>query len=78
VKILLDECIDQRLAKVITGHTVSTVHQMGWSGIKNGSLLSLAENDFDIFITVDRNLAFQQSILKFNLAVLVCAHRAIA
>lgn len=44
---------------------------MGWSGIKNGDLLTLAENQFDVFITVDRNLSFQQNLPKFNIAVLV-------
>jgi len=44
---------------------------MGWSGVKNGELLILAENEFDVFITVDRNLSFQQNLPKFNIAVLV-------
>jgi hypothetical protein len=44
---------------------------MGWSDIKNGELLTLAEKEFDVFITVDRNLSFQQNLPKFNIAVLV-------
>ena len=71
MKLLLDECIDQRLARDLVGQDVKTVPQMGWSGIKNGELLTLAEKDFDIFITVDRNLSFQQNLPKFNIAVLV-------
>jgi hypothetical protein len=71
VKLLLDECIDRRLAKDLEGHDVRTVPQMGWAGIKNGALLTLADAEFDIFITVDRNLAFQQNLPKFNIAVLV-------
>jgi hypothetical protein len=71
VKLLLDECIDQRLAKDLGGHDVRTVPQMGWAGIKNGALLTLAEDEFDVFITVDRNLSFQQNLPKFNIAVLV-------
>jgi hypothetical protein len=71
VKLLLDECIDRRLAKDIEGHDVRTVPQMGWAGIKNGELLTLAESEFDVFITVDRNLSFQQNLPKFNIAVLV-------
>jgi hypothetical protein len=74
VKILLDECIDRRLAKEIVGHDVKTVPQMGWATIKNGELLSLAEKEFDIFLTVDRNLSFQQNLPRFHLAVVVlCA-----
>lgn len=44
---------------------------MGWAGIKNGELLTLAEKEFEVFITVDRNLSFQQSLIKFKIAVLV-------
>jgi hypothetical protein len=72
MKILLDECIDQRLAKELKGErVVKTVPQMGWATIKNGELLTLAETEFDVFITVDRNLSFQQHLPKFNIAVLV-------
>jgi Domain of unknown function (DUF5615) len=71
VKLLLDECIDRRLAKDLEAHDVKTVPQMGWAGIKNGALLRVAENEFDVFITVDRNLSFQQNLPKFNIAVLV-------
>ena len=71
MKLLLDECIDRRLAKDLEDHDVKTVPQMGWAGIKNGELLALAEKEFDAFITVDRNLSFQQNLPKFNIAVLV-------
>ena len=71
MKLLLDECIDWRLARDLVGHDVKTVPQMGWAGIKNGALLTLAEKEFDVFITVDRNLSFQQNLPKFDIAVLV-------
>jgi hypothetical protein len=71
VRILLDECIDRRLAKALKGHSVKTVPQMGWAAIQNGRLLALAEKDFDIFVTVDRNLSFQQHLPRFKIAVLV-------
>lgn len=71
MKLLLDECIDRRFSRDLADHEVKTVPQMGWSGIKNGELLILAENEFDVFITVDRNLSFQQNLPKFNIAVLV-------
>ena len=48
-----------------------TVRQMAWATIKNGKLLSFAEKEFDIFLTVDRNLAFQQNLPRYNLAVIV-------
>jgi hypothetical protein len=71
VKLLLDECIDRRLAIDLVGHEVKTVPQVGWAGVKNGALLTLAENEFDVFVTADRNLSFQQNLPKFNIAVLV-------
>lgn len=70
-RILLDECIDRRLAREISGHVVKTVPKMGWAGLDNGELLAKAQKEFDVFITVDRNLAFQQTLPKFGLAVLV-------
>ena len=76
MKILLDECVDRRFAKELPGHFVKTVPQMGWATIKNGELLVLAEKEFDVFITVDRNLSFQQNLPKFNIAVLVLQARS--
>ncbi|MDG2990658.1 DUF5615 family PIN-like protein [Candidatus Synechococcus calcipolaris G9] len=71
MKLLLDECIDRRLSREFPGYEVKTVPQMGWSGVKNGKLLALAEAEFDIFITVDRNLSFQQNLPQFDIAVIV-------
>ena len=71
MKILLDECIDRRLAKEIGGHEVVTVPQAGWAGIQNGELLRLAHAQFDVFVTVDRNLSFQQHLPQFTIAVIV-------
>jgi predicted nuclease of predicted toxin-antitoxin system len=71
VNILLDECLDWRLRKSLPGHSVKTVQDMGWVGIKNGRLLALAQNQFDVFITGDRNLHFQQNLQAFTIAVVV-------
>jgi hypothetical protein len=71
VKLLLDECLDWRLRRDLPGHEVKTVQEMGWDGIKNGRLLALAEQDFQAFITGDRNLSFQQNVPRFSLAVVV-------
>jgi hypothetical protein len=71
VKILLDECIDRRLAKEIEGHEVITVPQAGWAGVQNGDLLRRAQDQFDVFVTVDRNLSFQQPLSQFIIAVIV-------
>lgn len=71
MKLLLDECIDRRFARELAGHDVRTVPQMGWTAFKNGELLKHAEAEFDVFLTVDRNLSFQQNLPRFRLAVLV-------
>ena len=67
----MDECIDHRLAGDLAGHEVSTVARMGWRGKGNGELLGLAAAQFDIFLTTDRNLSFQQNMECFDLAVIV-------
>jgi len=76
VKVLLDECIDRRLAKEIIGHDVRTVPQVGWAGLTNGELLSRAVGRFDAFVTLDRNLSFQQNAKRYELAILVLAARS--
>lgn len=48
-----------------------TVPQMGWAGVKNGELMRLAETEFDAFVTVDRNLSFQQNVSEFSISVIV-------
>jgi hypothetical protein len=71
VKVLLDECVDWRLGRDIVGHDVKTARQMGWAAIKNGELLALAERQFDVFVTVDRNLSFQQNLAALSIALVV-------
>ncbi len=71
MRIFLDECVDWRLARDIVGHDVKTARQMGWTTIKNGELLSLAAKSFDVFVTVDRNLSFQQNLPALSIAVVV-------
>jgi hypothetical protein len=75
VRVLLDECVDWRLARDIVGHDVKTARQMGWTAIKNGALLSLASEHFDVFVTVDLNLSFQQNLDVFAIAVIVLQAR---
>ena len=75
MKILLDECVDRRLATHISSHDVKTVPQMGWAGIKNGDLLTLTQHSFEVFVTVDRNLSFQQNLTNYNIAVIILRAR---
>jgi predicted nuclease of predicted toxin-antitoxin system len=71
VRILLDECVPKRLKRDLVGHQTQTVPEMGWASKKNGELLALAESEFDVFLTVDRNLSFQQDISRLDIAVIV-------
>ena len=71
MRVFLDECVDWRLARDIVGHDVKTARQMGWTTIKNGELLNLAAEHFDVFVTVDRNLSFQQNLIALPIAVVV-------
>ena len=76
MRLLLDECVDRRLARDITAHTVFTVVDLGWGGIQNGELLGRAVGLVDAFVTVDRNLAFQQRVVSLPYAVVVLRARS--
>ena len=73
MKVFVDECVDWRLSRDIVGHEVKTARQMGWSEVKNGKLLRLTAEYFDVFVTVDRNLSFQNKVIDLPLAVIVLA-----
>ena len=73
MRLLLDESIPRKLRGYLPKHTVKTVVEMGWSGVKNGKLLALASNDFDVFVTVDQNLPYQQNLVTLPVSVVVFA-----
>jgi uncharacterized protein DUF5615 len=69
LRVLLDECVDVRLAASLATVDVRTVADRGWLGISNGQLLALAAAEFDVLVTADRNLPFQQHLPKYDIAV---------
>ena len=71
MRLLLDECLPRTLKKEFRGHKIQTVPEMGWSGKRNGELLRLAEKQFDVFITLDQNLQYQQNLSKSAMAVIL-------
>ncbi|GEO10664.1 DUF5615 family PIN-like protein [Segetibacter aerophilus] len=73
MKILLDENLPVSLKNDFgLRHQVFTVRDRGWLGIKNGALMKLVEaNDFEVFVTTDTNLQFQQNVLKFSFIIVV-------
>ena len=71
MKILLDECLPRRLGQELAGHHVMTVPERGWAGITNGDLLALIDDEFDVFVTVDQNLVYQQNLKNVPFGVIV-------
>jgi hypothetical protein len=76
MRILLDENFPAYFAKLLVGHHTSNVHSHGWAGIKNGELLRRAHGVCDLFVTLDRNLEFQQNIKVLSLDVVVVRSRS--
>ena len=76
MRILLDECLPKRLALLLAGHEVLTVRQMNWLGLSNGRLLEVANSQFAVFLTVDRNLVTQQDLTGLRIAVIVMRARS--
>ena len=72
MKVLLDECVPRKLCKHLTGHECVTVSDAGLAGTKNGELLSAAERSgFDLFLTVDQGVAYQQNLTQRTIAILL-------
>lgn len=72
MKILLDECLPKRLKDHLKEYDVSTASEKGWASLKNGNLLMAAiENKFDVLLTVDKKLEYEQNIKLFNITIVV-------
>lgn len=69
MKILFDQGTPAPLRHALTGHTVSTSYEVGWSNLENGDLLKAAESLFDLFITTDKNIRHQQNLSGRRLAI---------
>jgi len=71
VRILFDHGVPVPLRKKLSGHQISTAHEMGWNQVSNGELISKAEGSFDVFISTDQNLKHQQNLKNRKIAILV-------
>ena len=71
MRILIDECLPKKLKRELVGYTVFMVQEKGWSSMKNGELLRVAENEFDVWVTADQNIEYQWILDDFNIAVIV-------
>ena len=71
MRILFDQGTPVPLRRHLSGHTVSTAYEMGWSTLANGDLLAAAEAQFDLILTTDQNLHYQQDLSGRKLSILV-------
>ncbi len=71
MRVLLDECVPSRLRRDLAEHDLRTVPEMGWASKENGEILELASPTFDVFITTDQKLSYQQDLANFDIAVVV-------
>ena len=71
MRVLIDECLPRRLAAALSGVDAVTVPEAGWAGQSNGALLDLAAREFDVLITMDRGMEFQQDLGGRDLCVVV-------
>jgi len=75
MRVPLDECVPSGLRRELSGHDVRTVPEMGWAAKENGELLDLAAPAFDVFITTDQKLSYQQNVANFDIGIIVLVAR---
>ncbi len=71
MRVLIDECVDPRVKLLFCDHAVATVHEQGWDTFEDGPLLTVAQKEFDVFVTIDGGIEFQQNLSKFQIAVVI-------
>jgi hypothetical protein len=75
MRVLLDECVTRYLKRDFTGHEVFTVEEAGFKGLKNGRLLQVMSGHFDVLVTVDQNLQYQQNLTAYAVVIIVLRAR---
>ena len=76
MRILLDESVPARLGSMLTGHSVASVQRKGWASIKNGKLLALAADEFDVLLTADKGMEYQQNLATLPVSILIVLARS--
>ena len=73
MKVLIDECVPKALKAFLTnyGHECQTVQEAGWACRENGDLLAAAEKKFDVLVTIDTNLHYQQNLAGRTIAIVI-------
>ena len=71
MRILIDECVDPRIKQLFGDHQPATVHENGWDTLEDAPLLAAAQKEFDVLLTIDTSLEFQQNLSKYQIGVVV-------
>jgi predicted nuclease of predicted toxin-antitoxin system len=71
MRVLIDECVDPRVKLLFSEHKVATVHEQGWDTLEDGLLLTAAQKEFDVLVTIDGRIEFQQNLSKFQIGVVI-------
>ena len=71
MRVLLDECVPRKLRNEMPGHEAKTIAEMNWNGTKNGALLQLAAARFDVLVTVDQGIPYEQNLAGITLALVI-------
>jgi predicted nuclease of predicted toxin-antitoxin system len=76
MRLLIDECLPRALKLLLAEHECRAVQEMGWSAKRNGELLLLAEKKFDVFVTIDQGIEYEQNVANRKIALLVLGARS--
>lgn len=76
MRVLLDECLPRKLKRELPGHEVRSAPELGWARLKDAELLRRVEDDFDVFVTADGSLPYQQNLTRLRLAIVVLRARS--
>lgn len=76
MRILLDESVPGRLGRLLAGHSTMTVQRRGWASVKNGRLLALAAGEFDVILTADKGMEYQQNLATLPVSILIVLARS--
>ena len=76
MRILLDESVPNRLGALLASHTATSVQRRGWTSVKNGKLLALAAHEFDVVLTADQGMEYQQNLATLPVSILVVMARS--
>jgi len=71
MRVLIDECVDPRVKLLYSEHKVATVQEQGWETLEDGPLLTVAQKEFDVLVTIDGGIEFQQNLSKFQIGVVI-------